>query len=59
MGASDNEVFSFLRFAVRMKSTGREVSFHLRHYFRFDPDGKIEYYRGSEDSAQVAKALAR
>jgi ketosteroid isomerase-like protein len=58
MGASDNEVFSFLRFAVRMKSTGREASFHLHHYFRFGADGRIEYYRGSEDSAQVAKALA-
>jgi uncharacterized protein len=58
MGASDNEVFSFLRFAARIRSTGREASFHLHHYFRFGPDGKIEYYRGSEDSAQVAKALA-
>ncbi len=58
MGTSDNEVFAFLRFAVRMKATGREASFHLHHYFRFDDDGKVEYYRGSEDSAQVAKALA-
>jgi uncharacterized protein len=58
MGASDNEVFPFLRFAVRMRSTGRQASFHLHHYFRFSADGKIEYYRGSEDSAQVAKALA-
>lgn len=58
MGASDNEVFAFLRFAVRMKATGREASFHLHHYFRFGGDGKIEYYRGSEDSAQVARALA-
>lgn len=58
MGASENEVFAFLRFAVRMKSTGREASFHLHHYFRFSPAGKIEYYRGSEDSAQVAQALA-
>lgn len=58
IGASENEVFAFLRFAVRMKSTGREASFHLHHYFRFGPDGKIEYYRGSEDSAQVAQALA-
>ena len=56
--ASDNEVFAFLRFAIRMKSTGREASFHLHHYFRFSSDGQIEYYRGSEDSAQVAKALA-
>ena len=42
MGASDNEVFAFLRFGVRMKSTGREASFHLHHYFRFGRDGKIE-----------------
>lgn len=58
MGASDNEVFAFLRFAVRMKATGREAAFHLHHYFRFGADGKIEYYRGSEDSAQVEHALA-
>ena len=58
MGASDNEVFAFLRFAVRMKATGEEASFHLHHYFRFGSDGKVEYYRGSEDSAQVARALA-
>jgi uncharacterized protein len=58
MAANDTEVFAFLRFAVRMKSTGREASFHLHHYFRFGPEGKIEYYRGSEDSAQVAEALA-
>jgi uncharacterized protein len=58
MGASDNEVFAFLRFAVRMKATGEEASFHLHHYFRFGGDGKVEYYRGSEDSAQVARALA-
>lgn len=58
VGSSDNEVFAFLRFAIRMKATGREASFHLHHYFRFGGDGKIEYYRGSEDSAQVAAALA-
>jgi hypothetical protein len=58
MGASDNEVFAFLRFAVRMKATGRDAAFHLHHYFRFGGDGKIEYYRGSEDSAQVEHALA-
>jgi uncharacterized protein len=57
MGASDNEVFAFLRFAVRMNATGREASFHLHHYFRFNGEGKVEYYRGSEDSAQVARAL--
>ena len=58
MGASDNEVFAFLRFAVRMKATGRDAAFHLHHYFRFGGEGKIVYYRGSEDSAQVEHALA-
>ncbi len=42
-----------------MKATDREASFHLHHYFRFGDDGKIRYYRGSEDSAQVARAVAR
>lgn len=58
IGASDTEVFAFLRFAVRFKSTGREASFHLHHYFRFGGDGKIKYYRGTEDSALVKHALA-
>jgi len=58
IGASDGAVFAFLRFGARLKATGREVAFHLHHYFRFDAEGKIEYYRGSEDSAQVARALA-
>lgn len=58
IGASDHEVFAFLRFAVRMKATGRVAAFHLHHYFRFGGDGKVEYYRGSEDSALVAQALA-
>jgi hypothetical protein len=30
---------------------------NLHHYFRFR-DGKIAYYRGSEDSAQTLAALA-
>jgi len=30
---------------------------NLHHYFRFR-DGKIERYRGSEDSAQTVAALA-
>jgi hypothetical protein len=57
MGSSDNEVFAFLRFGVRMKTTGKEASFNLHHYFRFNAAGEIDYYRGSEDSALVAQAL--
>ena len=37
-------------------STGREAAMNLHHYFRFR-DGKIAYYRGSEDTAQTLAAL--
>jgi ketosteroid isomerase-like protein len=57
IGSSENEVFAFLRFAFRLKTTGKEASFHLHHYFRFNAEGRIEYYRGSEDSALVAQVL--
>jgi hypothetical protein len=30
---------------------------HLHHYFRFR-DGKIDYYRGTEDTAQTGSVLA-
>ena len=29
---------------------------HLHHYFHFR-DGKVAYYRGSEDTAQTVEAL--
>jgi uncharacterized protein len=58
IAANDEAVFAFLTFAVQMRGSGREASFHLHHYFHFGADGKIDYYRGSEDSAQVATALA-
>jgi hypothetical protein len=57
IGSSENEVFAFLRFAFRAKTTGKEASYHLHHYFRFNAEGKIEYYRGSEDSALVVQTL--
>ena len=44
--SNDTEVFVFLDFGVTVKSG----SMHLHHYFRFR-DRKIEYYRGTEDTA--------
>jgi len=54
---TDTEVLTVVRFAVKSRSTGRRVAMHLHHYFRFR-DGKIDYYRGSEDTAQTASVLA-
>lgn len=54
---SENEVMAFIRYRVRAKESGREAAMNLHHYWRFR-DGKVEYYRGSEDSAQTAELLA-
>lgn len=53
---SDNEVMSLVRCVATARSTGRRVSMTLHHYFRFQGN-KIEYYRGTEDTAQTAAAL--
>jgi ketosteroid isomerase-like protein len=54
--ANDTEVMVFLHFRVTVRATGKEAAMNLHHYFRFR-DGKIEYYRGSEDTAQMLAAL--
>jgi len=53
---TDTEVLTIVRFNAKSRETGKKVAQHLHHYFRFE-DGKISYYRGSEDTAQTASAL--
>ncbi len=55
--ANDDEVMVFLRFGSRSKATGREASMNIHHYWHFR-DGKVDKYRGSEDTAQTASILA-
>ncbi len=45
-----------MRFGIRSRQTGREATMHLHHYWRFR-DGKVAYYRGSEDTALTAATL--
>jgi ketosteroid isomerase-like protein len=54
--ANDTEVLTVVQLKARTRSTGRTVAMHLHHVFGFR-DGKIAYYRGTEDSAQVVDAL--
>lgn len=53
---TDSEVLTLVRCAATARTTGRRVSMTLHHYFRFRGD-KIEFYRGTEDTAQTAAAL--
>ena len=53
---TDDEVLTVVRFVATSRATGRRVAMDLHHYFGFQ-DGKIAYYRGTEDSAQTEAAL--
>jgi ketosteroid isomerase-like protein len=54
--ANDTDVLTVVRFRVRSRSTGKTASMNLHHFFTFR-EGKIAYYRGSEDSAQTEAVL--
>jgi hypothetical protein len=55
--ANDTDVFAVVRFRTKARATGRTSAMDLHHYFKFR-DGKIAYYRGTEDTAQTVAALA-
>ena len=50
--ANDTDVHT----VVHCRATGKHIDHDLHHYFRFR-DGKIAYYRGTEDTAQTEAAL--
>jgi ketosteroid isomerase-like protein len=54
---TDTEVLTVVHCVATSRATGRRISHDLHHYFRFD-NGKIVYYRGTEDTAQTEAALA-
>jgi uncharacterized protein len=54
--ANDTDVLAVVRFRARSRSTGRTAQMNLHHYFKFR-DGKIAYYRGTEDTAQTETVL--
>ena len=56
IAANDTDVLTVVRHSATARTTGKTVTMNLHHYFRFR-NGKIAYYRGSEDSAQSAWAL--
>jgi hypothetical protein len=55
MAATETEVLTFIRFGFAPRG-GEPATMHLHHYFRFR-DGKIDYYRGAEDTALTAQTL--
>jgi hypothetical protein len=54
--ANDTDVHTVVRFRARSRSTGKTAAMNLHHFFAFR-DGKIAYYRGTEDTAQTEAVL--
>jgi len=58
VAANDTDVFSVVRIRAKSRSTGRTLVNNLHHFFRFR-GGKIAFYRGTEDTAQVLDVIGR
>jgi ketosteroid isomerase-like protein len=56
LAGTDSEVLTVVHCVAKSRATGRRIDHDLHHYFRFS-DGKIVYYRGTEDTAQTIAAL--
>jgi ketosteroid isomerase-like protein len=55
MGDGDS-VLTVVRFRMKSRSTGRQATMLLNHYWKFR-DGKVAYYRGSEDTLLTLRTV--
>src|SRR4051794_1384581 len=56
--SSDTDVVATVHWTYTVKATGRTVSMYMQHWWRF-AEGRIVFFRGSEDSEQSAAAFTR
>jgi ketosteroid isomerase-like protein len=54
--ANGDDVLTVVRFRARSRATGKVAAMQLHHWFHFR-EGKIDYYRGTEDTAITAASL--
>ena len=54
--AGQDDVHLLVRWTFRSITTGQQASMTMHHYWRIR-DGKIEHFRGSEDTEQTARIL--
>ena len=54
--ASDTDVMAVIRFAIKVRATGKSTTMDLHHWWRFR-DTKICFYRGTENTAATAEVL--
>ena len=54
--ASDTDVVATVHWTYTVNATGKRASMYMQHWWRF-ADGKVVFFRGSEDSAQTVAAF--
>ena len=54
--SNETDVVAIVHWTFTVKSTGKTASMYMQHWWRF-ADGRIVFFRGSEDSAQSAAAF--
>jgi ketosteroid isomerase-like protein len=57
IAANDADVIAVVHWTYTVRATGKTASMYMQHWFRFS-DGKITFFRGSEDSEQSAYAFS-
>ena len=57
LASNDTDVVATLHWTFTVKATGKTASMYMQHWWRF-ADGKIVFFRGSEDSEQSAAAFS-
>ena len=55
--SNDSDVVATIHWTYTVRSTGKTASMFMQHWWRF-ADGKIVFFRGSEDTEQSARAFA-
>jgi ketosteroid isomerase-like protein len=55
--SNDTDVVATVHWTFTVRATGKTASMYMQHWFRF-ADGKIVFFRGSEDTEQSARAFS-
>jgi ketosteroid isomerase-like protein len=56
MTANETDVVATVHWTFTVRATGRTATMYMQHWFRFT-DGRISFFRGSEDSAKSMAAF--
>ncbi len=53
IASNDTDVMVAIRWTITANSTGKSDTMHIHHWWRFE-DGKVVFYRGTDDSERTA-----